>query len=79
MELTLTEAVTGVVVGSMIGVCLLSFISRGHRSQGRARAAARTVVCRLCLHAWQQVERTPVAECPKCGARNLRGHRRPLE
>lgn len=75
MELTLNEAVTGLVVGSMLLVLLFAFISRGHRLGGRARVAARIVVCRLCLHAYQQEDRSPLSDCPRCGARNQRGQR----
>jgi len=74
MELTLTELVCGVVFGSMALVLLFSMISRSHRLQGRAKASSRTVVCRLCLHAYQQAGRGQISECPKCGARNERGY-----
>lgn len=74
MELTLNELVTGLVAGSMLLVLLFAFISRGHRLGGRARVSARIVICRLCLHAYQQSGREPLSDCPKCGARNQRGH-----
>ena len=74
MELTLSDLVVAVVMGSMALVLLFSFISSIHRSQGRARACARTVVCRLCLNAYQQEDRSRVSECPACSARNERGY-----
>ena len=74
MELTLSELVVAVVLGSMGLVLLFSFISRGHRLQGRARASSSAVVCRLCLHAYEPEDRGAVSECPKCGARNERGY-----
>ena len=74
MDLTLTDLVVAVVMGSMFLVVLFSFISRIHRVQGRASASARTVVCRLCLHAYQQEDRAKLSECPQCGARNERGY-----
>ncbi len=74
MELTLSDLVVAVVMGSMGLVVLFSLISRGHRLQARASASARTVVCRLCLHAYQQQDRSSVSECPECGALNERGY-----
>lgn len=73
MELTLNELVIGLVGGPMLLVLLFAFISRGHRLGARARMSARIVVCRLCLHAYQEAGRDPLSVCPKCGARNQRG------
>lgn len=72
MQLTLSELVVAVVMGSMGLVLLFALISRSHRMQAFARASARTVVCRLCQHAYQQEDRAPISECPECGARNDR-------
>ena len=74
MELTLSDLVVAVVMGSMGLVLLFSLISRSHRLQGRASAAARTVVCRLCLNAYQHEDRSRISDCPACGARNERGY-----
>ena len=74
MELTLTDLVVAVVLGSMGLVLLFAFISSGYRLGGRSRACSRTVVCRLCLYAYQQEDRSSVSECPECGARNERGY-----
>lgn len=74
MELTLNNLVAALVLGSMGLVLLFAMISRSHRLQARARAGARTVVCRLCLNAYQQQDRAQLSECPACGARNERGY-----
>lgn len=74
MELSLNELVVAVVLGSMGLVLLFAMISRSHRSQARASALARTVVCRLCLHAYRQEDGATLSECPQCGARNERGY-----
>ena len=74
MEFTLSQLVVGVVLGSMGLVFLFSLISRSHRLKGRASATSRTVVCRLCLHAYQHEDRESLSECPACGARNERGY-----
>lgn len=74
MELTLTDLVMAVVMGSMLLVLLFSFISRSHRLQARASASSRTVVCRLCLHAYQHQGKETLTDCPECGARNERGY-----
>lgn len=73
MELTLTDLVVWVVFGSLGLVLLFSMISCSHRQQARARALSRTVVCRLCLHAYQH-QKGRFSECPECGARNERGY-----
>ena len=74
MELTLNDLVVAVVFGSMFIVLLFSFISRTHRLQAKASASAKTVVCRLCLYAYQQKDKAKLSECPECGARNERGY-----
>ncbi|MDX1679811.1 MAG: hypothetical protein R3242_03675 [Akkermansiaceae bacterium] len=72
MQLSLSELVVLVVAGSMGLVLLFALISHSHRMQALARATARTVVCRLCQHAYQQAGRDAISECPQCGARNHR-------
>ena len=74
MEFTLNQLVVTVVLGSMGLIVFFSFISRSHRLRGSAKASAQTVVCRLCLQAYQQRDRRPLSECPQCGARNERGY-----
>ena len=74
MELSLTNLVVALVFGSMGLVVFFAFISSGYRHRGRAKSHANTVVCRLCLHAYQVEDSGLVSECPKCGARNERGY-----
>ena len=74
MDLTLTDLVVAVVFGSMGLVLVFAIISSAYRRQSRARAVLRTVVCRLCLHAYQEPERGQISECPQCGARNEKGY-----
>ena len=74
MDLSLTDLVVAVVYGSLGLVLLFAIISNTYRQQSRARAVSRTIVCRLCLQAYQQRERGHVSECPQCGARNERGY-----
>ena len=74
MELSLTNLVVAVVFGSMGLVVFFAFISSGYRRRGRAKSCASTVVCRICLHAYQVEDADRVSECPKCGARNERGY-----
>lgn len=74
MDLTLTDLVVAVVFGSMGLVLVFAMISSTHRRQSRSRGVSRTVVCRLCLHAYQLQDRSRITECPECGARNERGY-----
>lgn len=74
MELTLSDLVVAMVLGSMGLVVLFCAISRSHRQQSCASVSSRTVVCRLCLHAYQAQGREALSECPQCGARNEPGY-----
>lgn len=78
MQLTLTEWVMAILVGSMVLVLLFTMISRATRLGIEARSAARRVRCRLCLHVFESVSTPGPVECPKCGAANERGRSRSL-
>ncbi|HEX5789798.1 MAG TPA: hypothetical protein VFY13_01540 [Luteolibacter sp.] len=78
MELNLTELVVLMVGVSMGAVLIFSMISRTHRLAARASALSKLVICRLCLHAYENPERHKLIECPRCGALNQRGASRRL-
>jgi hypothetical protein len=68
MELTVAEFVLWVLIGSGTAVLGCALVSRYlHRRTERA-GLARRVVCRLCLHAFEDASRDPVVKCPACGA-----------
>lgn len=76
MELTITEAVLWcLALGS--GLVLASaLLSRHLHRRSERRALARRVICRLCLHAFEDSSRGQVTPCPSCGALNEKPRRR---
>jgi hypothetical protein len=78
MELTLAEFVSFVVLGSGAVVLLFTVVSRTLHARSEARSLARRVVCRLCLHAFEDDSQQRVLNCPHCGAATERGRGRPL-
>jgi len=78
MELTLTEFVVVTLFGAFVLVLLLTMVSRTAHARAETRSAARRVVCRLCLHAFEDSGRGKIVHCPHCGAANERGRGRRL-
>ncbi len=78
MELTLTEFVLSLLVGSMVLVLIFTMTSKLTRVSVESRSAARRVICRLCLHAFENPEKKPLVNCPHCGAANEKGRNRSL-
>lgn len=77
MELALTDLIVAVVFSSMAVVLIFSILASILRQRSQARAISRTLVCRLCLHAYQSEQGAQggrISECPQCGARNERGY-----
>ena len=78
MDLTLTELVLSLLVGSMAMVLIFSLTSKLTRVSMEARSVARRVICRLCLHAFENPEKKSPVHCPHCGAANEKGRNRSL-
>jgi hypothetical protein len=78
MELTLTEFVLVTLFGACALVLLFTMISRTVHARAETRSAARRVVCRLCLYAFEDAGRAKTVQCPHCGAANERGRGRRL-
>ena len=78
MEISLSNFVLSVLVGSGLLVVLSALLSRTLHARSEARALANRVICRLCLHAFEDSQRTPIVHCPRCGAANEKGHSRRL-
>lgn len=73
MDLPLADFVLIVVMGSSLLVVLFTVISRTLHARSESRSLARRVVCRLCLHAFEDHRHTKLVDCPRCGAANERG------
>jgi hypothetical protein len=78
MQLTLAEFVFTVVLGSFVTIPVLAAISRTLHHRTERRALADRVICRLCLHAFEERSRDRVVRCPACGAANEKGRSRRL-
>jgi protein-arginine kinase activator protein McsA len=78
MELTLAEFVLYVVLGSFALVPVFAVVSRTLHNRTEKRALANRVVCRLCLHAFEDASHVRTVHCPVCGAVNEKGRSRRL-
>jgi uncharacterized paraquat-inducible protein A len=78
MELTLADFVLYVLVGTFALVPVLAVISRFLHAGVERRALANRVVCRLCLHAFEDTSHVKTVDCPVCGATNEKGRSRRL-
>ncbi len=78
MELTLTDFVLFTLVGSCALVLVFTLISRTFHARAETRSAAKRIVCRLCLHAFEEASGAKTVACPHCGATNERGRCRRL-
>jgi len=78
MDLTLADFVFYVVLGSGLVVLILSFFSRTMHARSEARALKNRVICRLCLHAFEDSTADKIITCPRCGAATEKGRSRQL-
>ena len=78
MKLSLADFVMYVVVGSFLLVPLLALVSRMLHNRVEKRALAHVVICRLCLHAFEDASHVRTVDCPVCGATNEKGRSRRL-
>jgi hypothetical protein len=78
MELTLTNFVLLVLLGSFALVPILAVASRTFHSRTERRSIANRVICRLCLHAFEDTSHVHTVDCPVCGAVNEKGRSRRL-
>ena len=75
METTLADFVFAVVLGSGLFVILVSLVSAFLHRQSERQSLRRRVICRLCLHVYQDSGESGLSECPSCHAVNERGSR----
>lgn len=78
MELTLADFVLRVVLGSFLLVPLLAVISRTLHARVEKRSLTNRVICRLCLHAFEDTSHAGTVACPACHAANEKGRSRRL-
>ncbi|MEO5913132.1 MAG: hypothetical protein ABIS50_02790 [Luteolibacter sp.] len=78
MDLTLADFVLFVVLGSFALVPFFAVISRTLHNRVEKRSLANRVICRLCLHAFEDTSHVRTVDCPVCGATNEKGRSRKL-
>lgn len=78
MEITLADFVLFIVFGSCALVIAFAVVSRTLHARSESRSLARRVICRLCLHAFEDEGREKIIPCPHCGAANEKGRSRRL-
>jgi hypothetical protein len=78
MELTLADFVFYVLMGSFGLVVLFTVVSRTLNARAESRSLANRVICRLCLHAFEDTSHVETVDCPSCGAANEKGRSRRL-
>ncbi len=78
MELTPADFVFYVLVGTFTVVPILALGSRLLHHRVEKRALANRVICRLCLHGFEDTSHVKTVICPACGALNEKGRSRRL-
>jgi len=73
IELTLTELVVGVLGISMGLIAFFTWLSRGDARRRERIALRQRVICRLCLHVFEDHGTSKLVDCPACGSKNERG------
>jgi len=78
MDLSFTDFVWFILIASGGLVLLLTMLSRTLHARAESRSLARRIICRLCLHAFEDLGSQKIVNCPQCGAANERGRSRQL-
>ena len=78
MDLTLADFVLFVLFGSCALVVLCTLVSRTLHARTEHRSLGPRVVCRLCLHAFEDSSHRTIVNCPLCQAANEKGRNRQL-
>lgn len=78
MDLTLADFVLFAVFGSCALVVAFTMISRTLHARSESRSLGHRVICRLCLHAFEDTSHVKIVNCPHCGAASEKGRSRRL-
>lgn len=78
MRISLNDFAFAVVAGAFVLVALFTAVSRILRARRERRSLAQRVICRLCLHAFEDPGDGRVVDCPACHAATPRRGARPL-
>lgn len=72
MEVSLSEFVVWVLAVSLGLTGLFILTSRLSRRGAECRSLRHRIICRLCLHVWEDHSSARTPECPQCGGLNER-------
>jgi len=78
MDLTLADFVWLSVLGSGVLVVVCTVVSRTLHAHSERKSLANRVICRLCLHAFEDTSHVKIVHCPHCHAANEKGRGRRL-
>jgi hypothetical protein len=78
MDLSLADFVLFVLLASGGLMLFLAIVSRTLHARKERRSLANRVICRLCLHAFEDTSHVGTVVCPMCGAANEKGRSRRL-
>jgi hypothetical protein len=78
MDVTLADFVLAVIFGACALVVMFTVVSRTLHARSESRSLAQRVICRLCLHAFEDPGHVKIVNCPHCGAANEKGRSRRL-
>lgn len=78
MDLMLPQFVLWALLVPMGLIGFLTIASRLSQRAGERRAVRGRIICRLCLHAFEDHGTATLPSCPCCGAMNQRGRSRRL-
>jgi hypothetical protein len=78
MDLTLADFVRFILLASFVLVPCIAVVSGIFHARAEKRALANRVICRLCLHAFEDASHVNTVDCPICGASNEKGRSRRL-
>ena len=73
MDLRIDQLAMAVLFGSMGLVIFFTLVSRWLHVRSERRSLANRVICRLCLHAFEDTVHNEIVACPICGALSEKG------
>lgn len=79
MDLTITNFVLFALLGAAGLVLVCTVVSRTLHGRAERRSLANRVICRLCLHAFEDASHVGTINCPMCCAANEKGRSKGLD
>lgn len=74
IEISLNDFVLTLLTGAGLLVIVALLVSGWLKRKSERQSLKRRVICRLCLHAYEDRQEEDISICPVCHARNERGN-----